>query len=147
MTLTLPVNGMSCASCVTHVGEALRSVDSVSEVNVNLAAKQATVTFDDDRAEVRDLVDAFGQTGYEIPVERVALTIEGMTCVSCVARVEGALSDVTGVAEVDVNLATKKASVEYVPGVSSHADLRLAVSKAGYQVLAGSAAASPAQTD
>ncbi len=133
--ITLPVEGMTCASCVSHVEKALGKVDFVSEVNVNLATERASVSYDDAQGEIADLVEAVGETGYEIPVEKVLLPIGGMTCASCVAHVEGALRDVPGVVDVNVNLATEKASVSYVPGVASLADFKTAVSKTGYQVL------------
>jgi Cu+-exporting ATPase len=133
--ITLPVEGMTCASCVSHVENALKKVEYVSEVNVNLATERASLVYDEDQVEVADLVDAVGETGYEIPVEKTSLPIGGMTCASCVAHVEGALRDVPGVIDVNVNLATEKASVSYVPGVVSLADLKAAVSKTGYQVL------------
>ncbi len=93
------------------------------------------MSYDDAQVEMADLVEAVGETGYEIPVEKTILPIGGMTCASCVAHVEGALRDVPGVVDVNVNLATEKASVSYVPGVVSLADLKSAVSKTGYQVL------------
>jgi len=133
--ITLPVEGMTCASCVSHVEKALGKVDFVSEVNVNLATERASVSYNDAQGDIADLVEAVGETGYEIPVEKVLLPIGGMTCASCVAHVEGALRDVPGVVDVNVNLATEKASVSYVPGVVSTADLKAAVAKTGYQVL------------
>ena len=133
--ITLPVEGMTCASCVSHVEKALEKVEFVSEVNVNLATERASVVYDDAQVEIADLVEAVGETGYEIPVEKIILPIGGMTCASCVAHVEGALRDVPGVVDVNVNLATEKASVSFVPGVASLADFKAAVSKTGYQVL------------
>lgn len=133
--ITLPVEGMTCASCVSHVEKALEKVEFVSEVNVNLATERASVAYDDAQVEIADLVDAVGETGYEIPVEKTILPIGGMTCASCVAHVEGTLRDLPGVVAVNVNLATEKASVSYVPGVASLADFKAAVSKTGYRVL------------
>ena len=133
--ITLPVEGMTCASCVSHVEKALGKVEFVSQVNVNLATERASVAYDDAQVEIADLVEAVGETGYEIPVEKTILPIGGMTCASCVAHVEGALRDVPGVVDVNVNLATEKASVSYVPGVASLADFKKAVAKTGYQVL------------
>ncbi|MEE9216414.1 MAG: heavy metal translocating P-type ATPase [Anaerolineales bacterium] len=133
--ITLPVEGMTCASCVSHVEKALEKVKFVSEVNVNLATERASVSYDDGQIEIADLVEAVGETGYEIPVEKVILPIGGMTCASCVAHVEGALRDVPGVVDVNVNLATEKASVLFVPGVATPADFKKAVAKTGYEVL------------
>jgi P-type Cu+ transporter len=65
---------------------------------------------------------------------RRTLPVAGMTCASCVGRVERALRKVPGVAVASVNLAAETASVEYLPGVASVADLRAAVEGAGYTV-------------
>lgn len=67
------------------------------------------------------------------PLREWSLPVEGMTCASCVARVERALSKVPGVVEASVNLATEAATVRSEPSVSVEG-LRAAVEKAGYQV-------------
>jgi len=64
--------------------------------------------------------------------ERIDLAVEGMTCASCVARVERKLKRAPGVAEASVNLATERATVAYDPGAASVADLIGAVEAAGY---------------
>jgi Cu+-exporting ATPase len=133
--LILPVQGMTCASCVAHVKRALKSVNGVKEVNVNLATERASVWFSTDRVGILDLVEAVQETGYEIPTETVILPIGGMTCASCAAHVENALSKVPGVVEANVNLATEKATVTFVPGVASLADFKQAVAETGYEVL------------
>ncbi|HEY76119.1 MAG TPA: copper-translocating P-type ATPase [Thermoflexia bacterium] len=133
--IVLPVRGMTCASCVAHVEKALEKVEGVEEVHVNLATEKAVVEFRLDAATVGDLVEAVRETGYEVPTETVTLPIGGMTCASCVAHVEKALSKVPGVIEANVNLATEKATVTFVPGVAGLDDFKRAVAEAGYEVL------------
>ncbi|OGO05132.1 MAG: ATPase, partial [Chloroflexi bacterium RBG_13_56_8] len=133
--VTLPVRGMTCASCVAHVQHALEGVEGVEDVNVNLATEQAAVRLDLDRTRIAQLVDAVGETGYEVPTETIILPIGGMNCSACVHHVEQALSQVPGVIEVSANLATEKATVRYVPGVAGLRDFAQAVAEAGYQVL------------
>src|SRR3990170_3342052 len=65
---------------------------------------------------------------------QVTLPVEGMTCASCVARVERALKKTGGVAGATVNLATEKATVDFDPTQVSIADLRHAVEDIGYKV-------------
>ena len=67
--------------------------------------------------------------------EKVTLSIGGMTCAACVHHVESALTKVDGVSGATVNLATERATVEYSPGIAGVADLREAVSDAGYTML------------
>jgi len=135
-TISLPVEGMTCASCVSHVQKALQSVSGVDEAAVNLATEQATVQFDPELVRLGTLKQVVHDAGYEVSSEAKTLSIGGMTCASCVAHVEHALSGVPGVLEASVNLATEKATVAYVPGTVQLGDLERAVRDAGYEVLA-----------
>ncbi len=133
--LTLPVQGMTCASCVSHVERALRKVPGVKTASVSLATEGASVELDPGGAGLADLIAAVHDAGYEVPTETVTLPIGGMTCASCVNHVERALKKVDGVISAAVNLATEKATVTYIPGLAGLAELRQAVADAGYQVL------------
>jgi Cu+-exporting ATPase len=144
--LTLPVQGMSCASCVAHVEKALAAVPGVTSVAVNLATESATVQGAAlDVARLRRAVD---EAGYEVPAETLQLSIEGMTCASCVARVEKALAEVPGVLRASVNLASESARVEVVRGAANVRKLTAAVQQAGYSARpAASAGTVPAARD
>lgn len=131
--LNLPILGMTCASCAVHVEEAIKGVPGVIHASVNLATERATVTYQL-YTSIADLVKAVKDAGYDVPVERVSFPIVGMTCASCAAHVEKALRDVEGVLSALVNLATERATVEYIPGIASFADLVAAVKGAGYDV-------------
>ncbi len=133
--VTLPVQGMTCASCVVHVEGALKGVEGVSAANVNLATETASVEFTPEGAEVSQLISAVRDVGYDVATEKVSLPIGGMTCASCVAHVEGALADIPGVVSANVNLATEKAAVEYIPTMTGLPDFRRAVAEVGYEVL------------
>ena len=133
--VTLPIQGMTCASCVSHVAHGLEKVPGVTEVQVNLATEKATVVFDDGAVPLTTLVQAVQDTGYDVATEKVSLPIGGMTCASCVAHVEGALAGIPGVVSANVNLATEKATVEYIPTLTGLPDFRRAVAEVGYEVL------------
>ena len=128
---TLSIQGMTCASCVGRVEKALKKVDGVEQANVNLATEQAVVesSVPLDRAA---LVKAIERAGYDVVVAApIELSIDGMTCASCVARVEKALKKVPGVQQANVNLATEQAWVEADTTVSAD-KLIQAIRKAGY---------------
>ena len=129
MTLTLSVEGMTCASCVGRVERALRAVPGVTEATVNLATERAVVTTNGAPDRSR-LVAAIEGAGYGVPAEHVELLIEGMTCASCVSRVERALKAVAGVTSATVNLATERATVQ---GAVDDRLLIKAVENAGYE--------------
>ena len=129
-SLQLQIAGMTCASCVRRVEKSLAAVPGVTQAVVNLATEQATVQAAPAlRAEA--LVAAVGKAGYEVVTSEATLQVEGMTCASCVARVEKALLKVPGVVAATVNLATERATVLMLSTVPT-GELLAAVEKAGY---------------
>lgn len=127
-TLSLPVEGMSCASCVGRVEAALRKVDGVGDVVVNLATGLASIR-PVREIERRALVEAIESAGYEVPSGTTELAISGMSCASCVGRVERALARVPGVREASVNLASERATII---GWADPTELAAAIEAAGY---------------
>ena len=129
---------MTCAACVSHVSDALLSVDGVEDVAVNLATEKATLSLgestrqSDGPVDLSILSDALEDAGYGVGTRKATLGIDGMTCAACVSHVESALTSVDGVESASVNLATERATVEYVQGVTGIADLRHAVEDSGY---------------
>jgi Cu+-exporting ATPase len=130
--LSLQIQGMSCASCVGRVERELKKVPGVSEANVNLATEEARVVADPAQVSAATLVDAVKGAGYEAEVAHTTVVIGGMSCASCVGRVERALRKLPGVVEASVNLATEKANVAYVPKTLTPAKIAEAVAAAGY---------------
>ncbi|WKB55087.1 heavy metal translocating P-type ATPase [Eleftheria terrae] len=126
-----PIEGMTCASCVARVERALRAVPGVAEASVNLATEAAQVQADAAVA-LPALRSAVEKAGYRIGEQTRRLRIEGMTCASCVARVEKALLKVPGVSAASVNLATETAEVRWSGRDSDVAGLLAAVARAGY---------------
>ena len=125
---------MTCAACVSHVESALKGVPGVTRVSVNLATEQAAVDLETSSLPLEQLRKAVAGAGYKVPTHRASLDIQGMTCAACVSHVENALRGVSGVAVAQVNLATEKANVEYLPGVADLGAFKEAVQKAGYRV-------------
>lgn len=130
--VALDIGGMSCASCAVRIEGALRSVRGVSSANVNFAAEKAAVEFDPSEVSVETLIDAVKETGYQVRTQTRQVGIGGMTCASCAARVESALAELPGVQKVNVNLATEKATLEYV-GDLPFSHIKRAVEDAGYR--------------
>ncbi|WP_305046795.1 heavy metal translocating P-type ATPase [Geoalkalibacter sp.] len=129
----LGIAGMSCASCVGRVEKAIRAVPGVVEVSVNLATERAQVVFADGQADVAAVVAAIRGVGYRPKVETRELAIQGMSCASCVGRVEKALRALPGVLEAQVNLATQRATLKVLAGALDDAALVAAVGQAGYK--------------
>ncbi|NEU12438.1 copper-translocating P-type ATPase [Methylobacterium sp. BTF04] len=139
--LTVPIAGMSCASCVGRVERALSALPGASDVAVNLATGRATLSITGADA-AKSVGEAVAKAGYVVPETTTVVGIDGMSCASCVGRVERALAALPNVAAVSVNLATAEATIRHTDGLVDRADLEAAVRKAGYEpraaVVAGS---------
>ena len=140
--LRFGVTGMTCASCVGRVEKALLQVPGVRKASVNLATETADVEADAS-VSAAAITAAIEGAGYGVAIEEVSMAILGMTCASCVGRVETALAGVPGVQAASVNLATETATVRVAAGTSRESLVK-AVASAGYQV-AASVDAGPAQ--
>lgn len=125
---SLQIKGMSCASCVGRIETALKKVDGVTQASVNLATERAEIT-SNTPIDREALIKAVEHAGYEVADVATELSIDGMTCASCVSRVEKALKAVPGVKEANVNLATERATIT---GTANVAALIAAIDKAGY---------------
>ena len=129
--LELPVSGMSCASCVSRVEDAILAVPGTLQANANLATGKVSVEVS--TATEREVFAAIEDAGYEPASEQTTFAVGGMNCASCTGRVEDALRRLPNVLEASVNLATGTATVRYVANPDSPADLLVAVEAAGYE--------------
>lgn len=128
--LSLPVEGMTCASCSARVERQLGKLDGVTMASVNYATESADVIFDPSILNATNIKTTIEKTGFTVPERTIELSIEGMTCASCVSRVEKAITGVLGVTSASVNLGTEQAHVEL--GAAALADILRSVEKAGY---------------
>ncbi|WP_053214693.1 heavy metal translocating P-type ATPase [Pseudomonas sp. Q12-87] len=128
-TFDLPIAGMTCASCAGRVERALSKVAGARAVSVNLATEQARIEAPE--GSLPALMQAVEQAGYSVPVQTLELKIDGMTCASCVGRIERALGKIGGVNRVSVNLANERAHVEWLGQVDTQTLIE-AVRHAGY---------------
>jgi P-type Cu+ transporter len=143
--LDIGIEGMTCASCVRRVEQALVRVPGVTGASVNLATERARVTFAA-KPDGAALTEAVRTAGYAVPEAEFDLKIGGMTCASCVSRVERALKRVPGVISAEVNLATERARVTALAGTADLKALIASVQEAGYEASpAPEAGAAPAE--
>jgi Cu+-exporting ATPase len=133
--LTLPITGMTCANCVAAVERNLKKLDGVSSAVVNLSSERATVEFDSAKLALSDLVGRVERAGYGIATGQAELVIKRLSDDNDARRLEKALAKLEGVLEVSVIYASEKARVRYVPTIISQAEIRRAVSAAGFEAL------------
>ena len=131
--VTLPITGMTCANCALNIQRSLKKVKGVKEANVNFATEQASVSFDHEKVQIKDLADRIRDSGYGVVIATVEIPITGMTCANCAMTIERILNNkVPGVLKASVNFATERARVEYIPTLTTADDIIATIEKAGY---------------
>ena len=133
--VTLPVTGMTCANCSLNVERNLGRLDGVEGATVNLATERASVTYDPSVVGEGQFLALIRDIGYDVATAKVELPITGMTCANCSMTVERTLKRLDGVVSANVNLASERASVEYLPGAVSLAAIQQAIRDVGYDVI------------
>ena len=133
--ITILVKGMSCASCSARIEKKVGELEGVISTHVNFAAEVASIEFDPQKISADQFPIAIEKLGFEVPRLNKTFAVEGMTCASCVSRVEKKLLSLQGVHAVDVNLASEQVLVDYTSALVDFDSLRLALNKIGYRLL------------
>jgi P-type Cu+ transporter len=135
-TVTIPVTGMTCANCAMNIERNVKKLEGVHSVNVNFATEKATVSFETQSLKVPEIVKRIQKAGFEVPVARAEFPVRGMTCANCAMNIERTLSKrVSGVVAASVNFASERASVEYLPSVTSLENVAGALEKIGFEAI------------
>ncbi len=133
-SVTIDIKGMSCASCAARIEKALGSIDGVIKAEVNFAAERATLWFDPSKTSPSEFVKTIEGLNYSVPSQKVVLPVEGISCASCVEKIESALKKKDGVISVSLNFATERATVEFLPAVISLDEIIDTIKGLGYGV-------------
>lgn len=131
--VSFAVHGMTCAACVAKVEKALKNMAGVVDARVNLVAGKATVEYFPDQVSVPQMAKTIQALGYEVPEEEVLLTVRGMSCAACVAKVEKAVKALPGVTSVVVNLPAESARVRFYPGAVDKGRIKKEINALGYE--------------
>jgi len=134
-TVSLPITGMSCASCAAKIEKGITGLSGIVTASVNFATERITVVYDPEKVHLNDFVKTIKELGYGAGVESVTISVRGMSCASCVQKVTAALNKVEGVVSASVNFAAERADVNYLPTVATLDDLMDAIKEAGYEPL------------
>jgi len=134
-TVTIPVLGMTCSSCVARIEKKVSRLQGVNQVSVNLAGETATISFQDDLIGFGAIMETIRKSGYEVPEpqsRQVSVAISGMTCANCVSRIEKKTSKLNGVITASVNLGTETGLFTFDPDKTTEQDILDTITKAGY---------------
>ena len=125
---------MTCAACSSAVERSLKKIEGIKSAAVNLPLERATIEFSESDVPVRlpVIIAAIKDEGYGVATRKLDVAISDMTCAACVSAVEKAIRGLDGVIAASVNLATEKASIEYVPTITGFEDFKRVIADAGY---------------
>ena len=126
-TATLPVEGMTCASCSARLEKLLGALPGVANTSINLALEKATVHYDKNQTSLNDFTTTIKEAGFEVPTEIIRLSIEGMTCASCSARIEKRLQARADVLGATINLALERGEITVIAGTRPHGLIKTVV--------------------
>ena len=143
--LTLPITGMTCANCVATVERNLKKLDGVQSAVVNLSSERATLDFDTSKLGLTDVIARVNRAGYGVATGEADLAIKRLSDDNDARRLEKALAKLDGVLEAQVTFTTEKARIKYVPTIITQAELRRAVSSAGFEAMELGGAAEDAE--
>ncbi len=133
--INLGITGMTCATCALTNEEELANLPGVKKASVNFNLEKAHIEYDPSRVGLKDFVKKIEDIGYGVVTKKVTIPIGNMSCASCVQTIEEVLNELDGVKSANVNLATEKATVEFIPAIITLDEVKKAITDIGYQVL------------
>lgn len=131
--ITLPIQGMSCAACAAKIEKALASREGVVKAGVNFAAEKAAIEFDPEKVGAPGLLEVITGLGYRVSTQKISFPIEGISCASCVSKIETSLNSLNGIVYARLNFAAAKAQVEFIPSLVSPKEIQAAIETLGYK--------------
>ena len=134
--VTIPVSGMTCTNCAMNIERGVKKLPGIQSANVNFASEQATVSFNPRDVSVENIIESIHGSGFSVPTAKTEFPVRGMTCANCAMNIERILSKkVPGVVAASVNFASERASVEYVPAVTSMEEMAQRIEQAGFEAI------------
>ncbi len=133
-TITLHIDGMSCASCVASIEGAVMNLKGVSKAQVNFAAQKALVEYDREQTDIQQISRVIQDVGYEVVPDQVTLQVLGMRSAHCEGVVTQGVENLPGVVRVEANTNTGTATIWYHAGVVSPAEIKRTILDLGYEV-------------
>lgn len=137
-SVEMSVKGMTCMSCVRNIESSISQVNGVNQISVSLENEKATVMYDTVKISPSQIAEAIDDMGFEANVVKqpksliTRITVEGMTCQSCVRNIESNIKTKPGVDEIRVSLADKEAFIIYNPDHTNPEVLREAIDDMGF---------------
>ncbi|KAJ8352448.1 hypothetical protein SKAU_G00239240 [Synaphobranchus kaupii] len=137
----IKIGGMTCASCVANIERNLKNEDGVYSVLVALMAGKAEIRYNPGVTDPSNIAESIAELGFTASVMEnvdnsngnLELVVRGMTCASCVHKIESNLMKTKGIVYASVALATNKAHLKYDPEVTGPRDVIRLIENLGFE--------------
>ncbi len=133
--ITMPVTGMTCANCAATIERNVRKLPGVDIANVNLANEKLTISFDPALLDEQGIIARVERIGYGVATGKTDLPVTGLRDNSDALALEKLLAKQDGVLSASVSYGTERVSLEYIPGMTSIAELAVVIRKAGFEIV------------
>jgi Cu+-exporting ATPase len=134
---TLPVTGMTCANCVATVERNLKKISGVTSATVNLATERATIEYDPGAVNDLEFVARIQRAGYDVALGTADFVIQRLSDDNDARRLEKGLVSLEGVVEAQINFASEKGRIRYIPTMISHLEIATAIENEGFVAVGG----------
>ena len=134
---SMKIEGMSCSACANRIERIVNKLDGVEKGAVNFAAETLALEYDESAVELGQVEAAIEKAGFKVKknIKDYTFKVEGMTCSACANRVERVTQKIEGVELAVVNFATEKLTIKLDADVASYGQVKVAVEKAGFQLV------------
>ncbi len=130
----VPIEGMTCAACVTRVEKGLKQLPKVSTVSVNLAAEQAALGFESEQIDTKEIIEQVQKSGYDVKRSHSTFPLPGLQDTALALKVENAVQKLLGVISFKVNTVEETGLLEYIPGMLDMEQLEQLFRKFGFKI-------------
>jgi Cu+-exporting ATPase len=131
----MPVTGLTCTNCASTIEEKVRKIPGVIDANVDFASEKLSVKFDSNQLAENDIISIVSKIGYGVATGKIDLPVTGLQDNNDALSLEKILIKQNGVLKAIVGYGTERAMLEYIPGVTSIAELAAIIRKAGFDVV------------
>lgn len=132
---TMPVTGMTCANCALRIESNLRTLPGINEAAVDFAGEKLIVSFDPVQLSEKDIIAHVQRIGYAVATGKIELPVTGLQDHTDALTLEKILGRQTGVLAAKVGYGIERAALEYIPGMTSIAELAAVIRAAGFDIV------------
>jgi len=131
----LPITGMSCTNCANAIATNVRKLPGISEANIDFASEKLNISFDTSKINEKEIIACVRRIGYGVATGKIELPITGLQDNTDALTLEKILAKQNGVIEAKVGFGNERAILEYIPGMTTIAELTKVIRKAGFDVV------------